>query len=105
MPLDAYADIRYVFTADFARTIDGVREGILRFLDRAENVDLWAAMTGNSLALVYQQAIGDAIFEAMGAEVWLCQSLCSFDMYEVWMEAFYQAAAVLCLDDVEESYE
>lgn len=97
--MDTEIDAGCRITAEYQQAIAGVRDGIMRFLDRADNDDLWAAMTGNPLWAVYQQSIDDDIYERMDAEIWLIEGDCPFEHYELWCEGFYQVAARLCLDD------
>lgn len=89
----------YLVTPEFQQAVDAVRDGIIRFLERDENADLWDAMEVNALWAIYQQSIDDDIFERMDAETWLLEAKCPFEPYELWCEGFYQVAAVLCLDD------
>jgi hypothetical protein len=84
-----------------------VKDGILRFLDRPENDWLKNCFTKNQAWAVFQQDIGELLFEKMDALPWLIgggflggdDDLVVMMAEALWEDALYQVVQQLCLPD------
>lgn len=93
--------LTYTIDRIYEQTLNNVVAGIMRFLDKPEQVSLKACFTENAAWFVYQQGIDDRLFLAMDASTWLLNSPASkqFHMDVLWDEALYQVTTILCTEE------
>ncbi|TXH56107.1 MAG: hypothetical protein E6Q97_07180 [Desulfurellales bacterium] len=94
----------YTISGEYQQIINAVRDGILRWLNRAGNEYWYLNFAASTASAMYARKIPDQLFERMEAAHWLChggfgQQVGSMEIVDLWDEAVYQVAARLCLDD------
>ena len=97
--------------ADADRTwealVIAVKDGILRFLDQAQNDWRKSCFTENQAWQVHQQDVGELLFEEMDALPWIVgggflggdADLVVYMAEALWEDALYQVITELCIPE------
>lgn len=84
----------------YLRAVLNIYNGILRWLDRPENIWWKDAFTQNQSWQVYDLCLPDALYEEMGADTWLSRwQYSQFSEYVLWKDAMYQVTTSICLPE------
>lgn len=94
----------YTISREYQQVIGGIRDGILRWMDRPGNEWMRCNFETRTAAAIYYLKLDDDLFRVMGAAHWLCasgfgQQVGAGQVVAAWEMALDQVTMLLCVPE------